>query len=289
MITSGLAAILTERLLDGKLSFFINMRYAPLTITGIAILLVISGIGAFDIEKKLESFSGNDSNSSQKIRQFLFLPFLPFFASLMGMSTPVYTSVWGLVFLTGIIRLAHIDTISTASLNKSTGTWRNLVFVAIPLIILAFVPTKPLSVDALSTRGINLSSSSSLAKKSPVTLKADPTDRTVLDWVTLFDSESDTSKHIGSTASVIGFVYHDDRLTGNKIMVGRFTITCCVADAFAVGMVIDSHDASTFENDTWVKVDGTLDEITIDGVKIPMIHASSITEIEPPAQPYLYP
>jgi uncharacterized repeat protein (TIGR03943 family) len=289
MITSGMAAVLTERLLDGRLSFFINMRFAPLTLAAIAILLVVSGIGALDIEKKLDANNPENKTSSQKLRQFLFLPFLPFFASLMGMSAPVYTSIFCLAFITGFIRLAYEGMGDQAVTAEAPGSWWNLSFLAIPLIILIVVPGKPLSTGALSTRGINMSSPAALGKQSPTTIKAEPTDRTILDWVTIFDSEVEATKYLGSNVSVIGFVYHDNRLPKHQVMVGRFTITCCVADAFAVGMVVDSPDTEKFSNDSWVKVDGTLDEITMGGVKVPLIHATSITGIEPPAQPYLYP
>jgi putative membrane protein len=290
MITSGLAAVLMEKLLDGKLSFFINLRFAPLTMAGIVILLIISGIGAYDIERRLRTERQDSSSSPLRSRQFLFLPFLPFVTSLMGLSTPVFLSVYGLVFITGIIRLAHMNVDDQAGNTGSpAGIWSNLILVAIPLIILVVVPTKPLSVETLSTRGINMSAPITIGSQSPVTIKAEPTDRTILDWVTIFDSEPDSSKYLGVHASVIGFVYHDDRLTGHNMMVGRFTITCCVADAFAVGLVVDSPDSTSFDNDTWVKVVGTLDETTVDGVKVPLIHATSVTAIDAPAQPYLYP
>jgi putative membrane protein len=88
---------------------------------------------------------------------------------------------------------------------------------------------------------------------------------------------------------VIGFVYRDPRFAENQFMVARFTITCCVADALAIGLVTEADDAADLPDDSWVRVEGTFAEGTLDGDAMPVLVAETVTPIEPPEHPYLYP
>jgi uncharacterized repeat protein (TIGR03943 family) len=142
---------------------------------------------------------------------------------------------------------------------------------------------------SLETRGMGLTAPTSLGQQTLEKMDIQPDERNILDWVKIFNYEKDLSAHLGSTADVIGFVYHDPRLEGERFMVGRFIITCCVADAFAVGMVVDASDSEVHEENTWVQVKGAVDVVTIENRKVPLIRAESITPVRTPDQPYLYP
>ena len=136
---------------------------------------------------------------------------------------------------------------------------------------------------------MGLSAPASGGQQSGQAVNIAPDDRTILDWIKIFDYESDLSPYLDKPASVIGFVYHDPRLNKNQFMVGRFAVTCCVADAFAIGMAVDWPDSASLSENTWVNVKGTLDTVNIDGQKGPLIHAQSVNIVQAPDQPYLYP
>ena len=72
-------------------------------------------------------------------------------------------------------------------------------------------------------------------------------------------------------------------------MVGRFTLNCCVADASAIGMVIEWAEARQLNLDTWVQVEGKLHAREFDGELTPVLVADSVSEVSPPSQPYFYP
>ncbi len=94
----------------------------------------------------------------------------------------------------------------------------------------------------------------------------------------------------GQTANLVGFVYRDIRLQDKPLfMVARFTISCCVADASAIGVTVQSDKAATFAQDSWVKVTGTFDIQDIDGRKTPVLIAQTIESTNQPEHPYLYP
>ncbi len=102
-------------------------------------------------------------------------------------------------------------------------------------------------------------------------------------------SENDPARLVGDPVDVIGFFYRDPRLADGQFLVGRFTLTCCVADAFAIGMIVDSPPGSVYPENTWVRVTGTLDLAQIDNQVAPMIRAGLVQPVGEPAQPYLFP
>jgi uncharacterized repeat protein (TIGR03943 family) len=84
-------------------------------------------------------------------------------------------------------------------------------------------------------------------------------------------------------------VYRDTRFIGSDdFMVVRFTLSCCVADARAIGLVVINQNDLELAQDTWVQVMGHIEVREIDGVETPVIIAESITFTDEPEQPYLY-
>jgi uncharacterized repeat protein (TIGR03943 family) len=116
-----------------------------------------------------------------------------------------------------------------------------------------------------------------------------PTERTILDWVRAFNYESDPSIFNGQPADVIGFVFHDTRLTANQFFVGRFAVTCCVADASAIGIIVDWPQSADLADNSWVRVQGTVNAASLDGRPIAELQASTVELVPEPANPYLYP
>jgi putative membrane protein len=89
---------------------------------------------------------------------------------------------------------------------------------------------------------------------------------------------------------VTGFIYHDIRLKEGEFMVGRFALTCCVADALAVGLVVTTWPgASQLPDNGWVRVQGTIIPYALDNQVIPGIKAQNVESIPEPQQPYLFP
>ncbi len=139
--------------------------------------------------------------------------------------------------------------------ERVNSAW-GIVFIFIPLIIGLTIPAKPLSASAISNRGLSSGAPLSAGGGKQANLNQAPEDRTVLDWIKLFNYQADLSPYLGQNANVIGFVYHDTRLPAGHFMVSRFAITCCVADAFAIGMVVQATTEDTFPDNTWIDVKG---------------------------------
>ena len=164
-----------------------------------------------------------------------------------------------------------------------------LLFLAIPLLLAVIIPARPLGSSAISNRGINTGAPLTVGGGTPTQLDLAPTDRNVLDWVRAFNYSGDPQTYAGQPADVVGFVYHDDQLGADVFLVSRFAVTCCSADAMAIGLLVRWPEAASLESNAWVRVRGPVEVGSLRGNPTPLVAAASLEGVEAPAQPYLYP
>jgi len=163
-----------------------------------------------------------------------------------------------------------------------------LVILIVPLLIGILIPVHPLDATAASTRGMNVSAPLVGSSQTREFQSAADT-RNILDWIVIFNSTNDLSPYVGQMARVTGFVYHDPRLPANQFIVSRFVITCCTADASAIGMIVNWDQSATLKESSWVEVKGPVQASKLGGLPIPLIEASYVQSTPQPDQPYLYP
>lgn len=204
-----------------------------------------------------------------------------------------------LIFATGIGFLALAQTILASRQKKhehadhdhhheQTYSRWGLLIIALPVILGVVIPQRPLGTAAIANKGMNTNAPLTV-NGSATSLELASMDRTALDWIRAYNYESDVTKFDGQKANVIGFVYHDSRLAKDEFLVGRFALSCCVADATAIGMIVKSEKSASFADNSWVRVAGTVSAAQIDGKNIPSITAEEIDQVSEPEQPYLYP
>jgi len=162
-----------------------------------------------------------------------------------------------------------------------------IFWLALPLALGFLIPARSLGAEAAANKGITLAAPLVTGGGQPAQLAEAPDQRNVLDWIRLFNTQVDLTPHLGETANVIGFVYEDSRLPAGHFLVARFTVSCCVADAFAIGMAVEWPEEMVVNS--WVNVRGPVDVLTIDGQRVPLIRADQVTPVNPPDQPYLFP
>jgi uncharacterized repeat protein (TIGR03943 family) len=165
----------------------------------------------------------------------------------------------------------------------------NLWIMLVPLLIGILIPAKPLDSNAVAAKGLTTSSALISSDSTSRMLETESEQRNILDWVKLFYFEEDLNPFIGQKASVVGFVYPDASLPDGQFFVSRFILSCCAADGYAVGMIVESPDGNALEADTWVKVSGSVDVVSYNGRPSPLIRAEAIEVVPQPDQPYLYP
>lgn len=173
--------------------------------------------------------------------------------------------------------------------HSHAPSWLKLTVVSIPLLIGIFIPAKPLSSAAVQNGGIS-TGLSSIGSGSSASFEVAPADRTVLDWVREFGSATDLSQFAGQSADLTGFVYRDIRFDGKpQFMVARFVISCCVADASAIGVTVQTDHADQWQQDAWVHVTGKFDIQSVNGTPTPVLVVDAVQPVNQPDHPYLYP
>lgn len=176
--------------------------------------------------------------------------------------------------------------------SHHTLGWIGLVIVVLPMVLGVLVPPQPLGAAAMGNRELNITSQARSVLPAAVRAAAqkDAVDRTLLDWLHAFTASPDPAReYTGQPVDVIGFIYHDDRLAESEVLVNRFVVSCCVADASVVSMIVRSSDAAVLPNDTWVRVEGVLQPGEFAGRSLPIVAAQRVTPTDLPNQPYLYP
>ena len=166
--------------------------------------------------------------------------------------------------------------------------WGGVAIMAIPVVLGLMVPARPPGVSVIGIRGISLSAPVRPAAEQS-TNRAAGAPKNVLDWLREFGTNSDPSVYIGQTVDVTGFIYRDSHNGSDQFWVSRFAISCCVADATAIGMLAQSPQAPSLQVGNWVRVTGQLGVGKYAGQTVPVIHADQITSADQPANPYLNP
>lgn len=112
-------------------------------------------------------------------------------------------------------------------------------------------------------------------------------DDNFLDMMMVVDMHLDQLK--GKTIQMIGFVYREEGIADDEMVVARFSMTCCTADSAVYGLLVRGDETSQYEMDEWVQVRGTITKTFFGDWQIPGIDITEIQVIEAPDSPYVYP
>ena len=238
LLLFGLCLFFVFKAINGQLTWYINVRFIPLTILGMIFLGVLAQTVFSEIRRSRKHEQEHPEHHHE-----------------------------------------HDHAPSAA----------NLWFMLIPLAIGLLIPARPLDSSAFSTKGFNTSAPLVSSDSSAQIFETESEERNILDWLKIFNFETDVTQFIGQKASVVGFVYFDETLEPNQFFVSRFVVSCCAADGFAIAMPVLWQDAATLQQDAWVVVQGTIDTVDLNGQRTPMIVAEAINATDIPAQPYLFP
>ncbi|WP_018752146.1 TIGR03943 family putative permease subunit [Paenibacillus sanguinis] len=94
---------------------------------------------------------------------------------------------------------------------------------------------------------------------------------------------------MGKEIEINGFIYRESGLAEHQFVIGRIAVQCCTADATPYGVLAEYEGAPELEDETWVKLKGTLGQTEYNGNVIIKIDVSESSVIEAPDNPYIYP
>ena len=285
IVTLGLSVFLAWKYSSGELHFYINERFFPLTLFAAILLWCLAAIHLTSSLSTSEHPVPKPKASWQ------------YAAGVITSSLPVIMALFNrsasLIYGAFLLNAAGVFSLTRKKQRGEQPTAiRSLVaslLLVFPVVIGLSSPAQPLSSTSLDDRGVSLTATFGNIKESSQSFEVIEDDRNILDWIKLAGSAADPSVYTGQQANVVGFVYHDDRLEEGQFMLSRFVITCCVADAQAIGLPVESTQSAELSDNTWVRVQGTLDKTIINGDTVPLIQAAAIETIAAPEQPYLYP
>lgn len=103
------------------------------------------------------------------------------------------------------------------------------------------------------------------------------------------DINSNASKYKGKKIQLTGFVLKEKGFKQNQLVLSRFLITHCIADASIIGFFSELPEAQNIDEDTWIEATGTIDISTYNGEQLPIIKIADWKKIEEPKKPYIYP
>jgi uncharacterized repeat protein (TIGR03943 family) len=93
--------------------------------------------------------------------------------------------------------------------------------------------------------------------------------------------------YLGQKMNVSGFVVYRPEIPANYLMLSRFVITCCAADAYPVALPVKfTGDRTTYPQDSWLQVKGKAIVETFGGSRQLVIAATELQPIKAPKNPY---
>ncbi|WP_175990414.1 TIGR03943 family putative permease subunit [Bacillus sp. Marseille-Q1617] len=104
---------------------------------------------------------------------------------------------------------------------------------------------------------------------------------------TLSVVDENLDQYAGKEIQLTGFVYKDEGFAQDEIVVSRFTVTCCVADASVYGILARDEELGKLEPDTWINISGIIGKTDFNGSQMPVIKNPVFEKIDPPDNPYV--
>ena len=189
--------------------------------------------------------------------------------------------LFGLFLFTTIVRRGATKRPATAS------AWARSAMLVLPLVYMLPLMTgasaRGLNHYALQKRSLGFDGQDSSAPSGD----ASGTAATATSMKTLVQH---FNRMKGQHVSIEAKVFHDPEImAADEMIVYRFVIVCCAADATPFQLMIRTPDVSKFKNDQWVRVEGTLATAVVDGKTVPAIDGATVSAIEAPQDPYTPP
>ncbi len=167
------------------------------------------------------------------------------------------------------------------------ATISSALILGVAVFGLIYTPRAFASQTAIQ-RGVSDSITLTRAQPRRFVRAAAPEERTIIDWIRLINVYPEPDAYEGEAVAVSGFVIHPEEWSADHLMVARFVLTCCAADAYPVGLPVQLPAGKTYPVDSWIEVTGQMTTETLDGRRQLAIAPTAIKAIEEPRNPYQY-
>ena len=164
--------------------------------------------------------------------------------------------------------------------------WSLAELLPIADIGMIYVP-RPFSSDAALARGIADPVALTRSQPQRFARNTPPAERSLIDWIRTLNVYPEPDAYTDNPVNITGFVIHPPQWDDDYLMVARFVLTCCAADAYPVGLPVKlTGDRTAFAPDSWVDIAGTMMTETIDGQRRLVIAPNEVMTVPEPKNPY---
>ncbi|MGB3573837.1 MAG: TIGR03943 family protein [Phormidesmis sp.] len=168
----------------------------------------------------------------------------------------------------------------------------SLILLGVAVFGLIYTPVAFASQTA-TQRGIADTLTLTRAQPQRFARAAAPAERSIIDWIRLVNVYPEPDEYTDEPVDLEGFVIYPETWPPGYVMVSRFVLTCCAADAYPVGLPVKLPDSQLGDDRpypvaSWLAISGTIVTDTLDGRRQVAIAHTEIRTIEEPKNPYEY-
>lgn len=205
----------------------------------------------------------------------------------------VITGGLGLLIVAGLkgwqlLRLRHRAMPEVQHLTLLPPGFSSSLLLATAILGIMFTPRVFASQTALQ-RGVTDFLAATRTQPQVFRSSIKPEERSLLDWVRTLNVYPEPDAYAGQKVKVQGFVIHSPELPPEYMLLSRFVITCCAADAYPIGLPVKlTKNRQAYPPDTWLEVEGQAIAEQLGGKRQLAIQASFLKKIPEPQNPYEY-
>lgn len=166
----------------------------------------------------------------------------------------------------------------------------SMILLGVAVFGLIYTP-RAFASQTATQRGIADTLTLTRAQPQRFARAAAPEERTVIDWIRLVNVYPEPDAYADEAVDLEGFVFYPEGWPDDYLMVSRFVLTCCAADAYPVGLPLKlpaGSGTTRYPADSWLAVTGNMVTDTLDDRRQVAIAPTEIRTIEEPKNPYEY-
>jgi uncharacterized repeat protein (TIGR03943 family) len=214
------------------------------------------------------------------------------------------TTLAGVVLVTlGVVRIARRGGVSapcatgacstedTCGCGESSPRLWPYVWLCIPLLFAVLLPPRSLAAFSARQRGLQLAGISTIRSAttvSRISLSVDTSSFRLQDWIGALSADPNPQDYKNKPVVLTGLVMHDSAsMPPGYILVMRYQVTCCIADARAEGLVVRDVTHGGLKDGQWVIVRGKMGETSYQGQQVAVVEPKQIAPTKV-GNPYMY-
>lgn len=165
-----------------------------------------------------------------------------------------------------------------------------LLVMLTPLFVLYTVVGQGMGVHAYSKKNIHAEQSALQFLEGLAVQEPDDIETSTENEYSILELTMKMKQLNGQRVITEGLTYTDANVPERHMMLFRFAMFCCAADATPMALVINVGDLEPPANESWAKVEGVLKISKIRGKDTPVINADKIIKLEtpPPGAQYMF-